>query len=259
MNKLLNIGFKNVGHWFLDNLDIKFNLVSDANSKPVLYCFVSNDAVMYIGKTSMELIRRMYGYQNPGPSQNTNIRVNKKINDLLRQKGRVDIFVFVDSGMFSFGGYKVNLAAGLEDELIWECSPEWNFSGTGRGKKKIIEDCESESERKVLPEIKKPLTSKKKLIFGVKLGNTYMNKGFFNVPIEFEKLFGLHKSSLEIELDKNPKDTIKCYVDRTINSTGAPRIMAGKALTEWIKKNFKKNDLLQVEVISKSKIRLLTK
>ena len=35
--------------------------------RDVLYAFVSSGRVLYVGKTTMPLGKRMYGYQRPGP------------------------------------------------------------------------------------------------------------------------------------------------------------------------------------------------
>lgn len=72
MNRLLNIGFVSVGHSALVNDEIKFNLSTHHTTTNVLYSFISNVDVKYIGKTTMKLSQRMYNYQNPGPSQSTN-------------------------------------------------------------------------------------------------------------------------------------------------------------------------------------------
>lgn len=102
--------------------------------------------VRYIGKTTMELTKRMYGYQNPGLSQTTNIRINKKIKELLQSDQPVDIFILVDNGLLKYGDFEINLAAGLEDTLIYQICPEWNFSG----KNKLEVDKESDSEKLIV-------------------------------------------------------------------------------------------------------------
>ncbi len=146
MNRILNIGFINVGHWKLTNNILKYHLISHHTTKNVLYSFVSNGIIKYIGKTTMELSKRMYGYQNPGPSQSTNIRVNFKIKELLENEKHVDIFILTDNGLLKFGDFKINLAAGLEDTLIFEINPGWNFSG----KNMIVEDQESVSQKLIV-------------------------------------------------------------------------------------------------------------
>jgi hypothetical protein len=119
MNRLLNIGFINVGHWNLTNDSIKYNLTTHQTTTKVLYSFVSNGIIKYVGKTIMQLTKRMYGYQNPGPSQLTNVRVNRKIKDILSSGEPLDIFILVDNGLLKYGDFRINLAAGLEDTLIY--------------------------------------------------------------------------------------------------------------------------------------------
>ena len=129
MDRLLNIGFTNIGYWALNNENIKYNLTSDETTKNILYCFVSNNNINYIGKTTKVLAKRMRGYQNPGPSQSTNIRVSQKIKELLLKNQPVDIFILVDNGILKHGNFEISLAAGLEDTLINHIKPEWNYLG----------------------------------------------------------------------------------------------------------------------------------
>ena len=126
MNRLLNIGFINVGHWSLNNDLIQYHLESHLKTTNVLYSFVSNGVIKYIERTRIQLSRRMYGYQNPGASQTTNIRINHKIKYFLLTNQPIDILILVDDGQFKLGDFKINLAAGLEYTMIYEISPEWN-------------------------------------------------------------------------------------------------------------------------------------
>ena len=60
----------------------------------------------------------MNGYQNPGPSQRTNIRNHKLIIEILQRKVGVNILALVPKEYMSFCGVQVNIAAGIEDNLI---------------------------------------------------------------------------------------------------------------------------------------------
>lgn len=248
----MNIGFVPVGHWTLQNNTIKYSLTSHHTTTNVLYSFISNGDVKYIGKTIMKLYKRMNGYQNPGLTQSTNIRVNAIIKSFLNQSKPVDIFILTDNGLLKYGDFRINLAAGLEDTLIYYISPEWNFAG----KKLIPQD--SNSERAELT--KEPVanfTVKSALItLDISLGQAYYNQGFFNIKQEFSNLFGSDNSTIEIQLGKNSDNIINGYINRTANSNGTPRIMGGKELGDWIKNNFKLNDILKVDVISPISIRL---
>ena len=83
------------------------------NTRNVLYAFVSNGEIKYIWKTTKSLKKRMYSYQNPGPTQSTNIKNNGYIKELLEANEAVDIFVLPDSGLLHYGWFHINLAAGL--------------------------------------------------------------------------------------------------------------------------------------------------
>ncbi len=249
MDRLLDIGFIKVGSWALRNDRLVCNLDSHHTNSNILYSFSSNGDVKYVGKTIMPLARRMYGYQNPGKSQSTNIRVNARIIDSLKGEEAVDIFILVDNGLLKFGDFKINLAAGLEDTVIYELVPEWNFMG----KRKIEEDTESNSPELIPggdPLLAKPIAS-----FEVSLGKAYYNQGFFNVRVEYSELFGSDGSKIEIRLGNEANPT-SGYINRTANGNGTPRIMTGKRYTEWIQSNFRMGDVLKVDVLTPSLIRL---
>jgi hypothetical protein len=77
------MGFRKCGEWRLEQECIKCTLVVPAPAKNVLYAFISEEQVLYIGKTVGSLTKRMYYYQKPGPSQSTNKHCNSRIRDIL--------------------------------------------------------------------------------------------------------------------------------------------------------------------------------
>ena len=129
MERLINIGFKKVGQWLLENRQIVLSLESENKTTNILYSFISNGSILYIGKTVQPLNKRMYGYQNPGPTQSTNIKNRKFITEKLLKGEPVDIYALPDNGLLRYGGFHVNLAAGLEDSLVSVLKPMWNQSG----------------------------------------------------------------------------------------------------------------------------------
>jgi len=129
LDRLAAIGFKEYGEWQLNSGQLKCELQEDAAAKNVLYAFVSGADVLYIGKTNQSLKRRLYGYQNPGESQRTNIRGNARLKQVLTDGLTIKIYAFPDNGLLHYGGFHVNLAAGLEDALIADLNPEWNING----------------------------------------------------------------------------------------------------------------------------------
>ena len=130
MDELINIGFRKVGTWEQTQTGIQFSLFEHADARNILYCFVSDEVVLYVGKTVQPLKKRMYGYLNPGPTQSTNIRGNKNIGDLLAGGKQVEIYALPDDGLLHFGVFHINLAAGLEDSIVKTLQPEWNKTGT---------------------------------------------------------------------------------------------------------------------------------
>lgn len=130
MDRLIDIGFRKVGGWKQTSSGIECVLHDCADACNILYCFVCDQTVLYVGKTVQTLKKRMYGYQNPGPTQSTNIKGNKNIHDLLADGKQVDIFALPDNGLLHFGVFHINLAAGLEDSIVKTLNPIWNKTGT---------------------------------------------------------------------------------------------------------------------------------
>jgi len=123
---LLNFGFEKVGEWVIRNDSIQCVLTQHGHEKNILYAFVAEEEVKYIGKSTLTLRERMNGYQQPRPIQRTNIKNNARIKVLLRQKIPVHILVFVHDLEMTYQGILINLAAGLEDNLIARVNPPWN-------------------------------------------------------------------------------------------------------------------------------------
>ncbi|MDR0558185.1 MAG: GIY-YIG nuclease family protein [Treponema sp.] len=126
MKRLQNIGFQKVGNWLLEFEKLDFKLEKFVDCSNVLYAFIVNDSIKYVGKSTKTLRERMQQYKTPGPTQSTNIKNNDNIKKELRSGKFVDIFVFVDTGLFSYGGFRINLAEGLETSIIANIKPDWN-------------------------------------------------------------------------------------------------------------------------------------
>ena len=124
--KLDAMGFRKCGEWHLEEDKLKCILTENATAQKVLYAFISENTVLYIGKTVLSLKKRMYGYQKPGKSQSTNIKGNKLIKEVLVSGSIVEIHALPDNGLLYYGCFHVNLAAGLEDSIIQKLAPKWN-------------------------------------------------------------------------------------------------------------------------------------
>ena len=129
LSRIEEIGFRRVGRWTLVAGKAVFNLDAAASAQKVLYAFVTGRDVLYVGKTTLALKRRMYGYQQPGPTQRTNIAGHAKISELLASQRSVDIYALLEGAPLHHGAFQINLAAGLEDSLVHELQPPWNKVG----------------------------------------------------------------------------------------------------------------------------------
>ena len=106
MDRLLEIGFQIVGDWSIREGEIVFELTRMMADKKILYSFVTDGEVKYIGKSIRSLSSRMYGYQRPGPTQRTNIRNQANIKALLGQGKTVDILALATVVCFIMGPFK---------------------------------------------------------------------------------------------------------------------------------------------------------
>lgn len=130
LDRLRDVGFERVGAWKLEPSGLIFVADIDVSATQVLYAFVSDREILYVGKTTRSLKSRLYGYRNPGPSQLTNIACNKKICGLLNKGGYVEVFArFAPKTELQIRMFKVNEAAALEDAIIHELNPPWNRIG----------------------------------------------------------------------------------------------------------------------------------
>lgn len=128
--KLMRVGFEAGGEWILEGGVMKYRLSKYDKARKILYAFVADGQVFYIGKSVRSLAQRLNGYMKPGPTQSTNIKNHQNIRDVLRQGKEVKILVFAPAeDEIVYRGIPLNLAAGLEDSLIAEIQPLWNDAG----------------------------------------------------------------------------------------------------------------------------------
>lgn len=245
MNRILKIGFKYAGQWTISGDGIKPAFQHYANAHNVLYAFVSNGNVMYIGKTAQPLSKRFYGYENPSSSQTTNVKNNKNITNMLAAGDPLDIFVLPDNGLMHYGDFHINLAAGLEDSLIGRLDPPWN----GRQH----ENAPTESVSITAGNVVEP--ERGLATFRLRLGAAYYNQGFINVPVEFTTMLGTNGVELEIFLGDTP-DPIVGYINRTANKNATPRLMGGILQKTWIQSGFSQGQEIDIEILSPTSIRI---
>lgn len=228
MHRLYEIGFQPVGTWLLD-VDLRLELNALVEHRNVLYAFVSGDTVKYVGKTTQTLQRRMMGYQRPSEGQRTNLRNRQSIVDLLKLGRPVEILAMPDSGLFRYGAFHLNLAAGLEDSIIKTLNPEWNGGRSSTAIEALEEANPPDRSKEAMLEAQ-VITSADG--FPLTIHETYYRTGFFNVPIAWSTFLAGDKADVMIYCGPE-KQAVRAKVNRSANANGAPRIMGGVPLKEW--------------------------
>jgi hypothetical protein len=242
MNRLLEIGFQFAGHWHLVNGELSLELVRHGSQKNILYAFVSDGDVKYVGKTVQTLAKRMYGYTKPGVSQSTNVKNHARIKELLSTGASVDVFALPDNGLLHYGQFHVNLAAGLEDNIIAVLKPAWNGQPANASSN---EPDHGEKSPQIVDS------------FSVVLQNTYFNSGFFNVPVAHAESLGADGDQIDIFCGTMAQP-ITGVINRRCNKSNAPRVMGGTGLRDWLQSHANMMDEIVVLVSSPNEIRINT-
>ena len=141
MNKLHEYGLREVGSWILSDHKstkhlshingIDFNIDNSiGNLQNVIYAFVSNNEVLYIGETSAGLKSRFqsYRYGNPLESDTDN-RVKIKITKQLENNSNVSIWFSQPQGKMSLPSGEeliIPTSKPLEEHLISIFEPKLN-------------------------------------------------------------------------------------------------------------------------------------
>lgn len=92
--------------------------------------------------------------------------------------------------------------------------------------------------------------------FKVKIGEAYLNHGYFNARIAHTNWFGENLSSIKIQLGEDKSNVFTGKINRTATNNDSPRIIAGVEYKNWIQKNFQKGDCFKVTMISNNYIKL---
>ena len=159
-----------------------------------------------------------------------------------------------DTGLLRYGGFHINLAAGLEDSLISDISPPWNGKPSATETNKNTESGTQEIHpRQETSEPVNTITSSIKDNFILKVRTTYYNQGFFNVPIKHSNAFGADRDRIEIYCGKN-QYLIQGYINRSVNINNTPRIMGGSALKQWFHENGEIDGSVIIDVLSPTSI-----
>jgi hypothetical protein len=249
VNRLLEIGFDLAGHWVAEQDSLKFELLRYGEQKNILYAFVSDGQVKYVGKTVRKLTVRMAGYRNPGPTQSTNINNNARIRALLSGGAAVDIYALPDNGLLHYGKFHLNLAAALEDDIIRVIDPEWNGGTRESSTEQVTTELGIVAPGEQLPSLKSDIA------FTFFLRPTYAKTGFFNVGVDVGKYFGADGEKIEIFCGQSD-EAILGSINRRANTNDVPRIMGGAGLKLWFNQVAKIDQKIAVEVLAPNMIRL---
>ena len=91
--------------------------------------------------------------------------------------------------------------------------------------------------------------------FTIRLEPTYWTKGFFNVPVDFERYFSHREGVFEIYLgDSNAP--IVGRISRSANRNATPRIYGNKSLATFFQQGHQVGDSVMVNVLSARSIRI---
>lgn len=259
VERLTKVGFEVVGRWIKGSDDLHLTLERWQDISPALYAFVVHGKVMYVGKTAQTLRQRLAGYRRPGPTQTTNIRVRAKMVEVLGSVPEIQIMAFRDSGLQTYGAFKIDMPAALEDDIIRQLNPPWN--GRGSAQQVAFPHAKTVKPPSAGPDVGAPARRQEANAvhetqqFRVKAGRTYRNQGFFNVPVAHAHLFGPHGDDLSVLCHENSQ-AIPARVNRTANANGSPRIFGKAPLRAWLQASVGLGEDFLVEVIDSTTIRL---
>jgi hypothetical protein len=261
MHALLQIGFVPVGNWYVESGNLLCDLVRHAEQANILYAFILDGEIAYVGKTTRPLAVRMAGYRKPAETQRTNQRNHKSIVDAISRGSTVDILALPDSGLMHYGQFHMNLAAALEDDIIRKLNPPWN----GGRKEKLQEtpgdedsvaiDQDRANEAQSDVELAPKSDERKASRFTFEQQPTYRRTGFFNVNVAAQALLGGDRQTIEIFLG-DAAEPVLGEINRRANTNGTPRVMGGVPVRDWFQRQTAVGGQVTVEVYSPVSIRL---
>jgi len=98
------------------------------------------------------------------------------------------------------------------------------------------------------------MESKSMPTYRMKLHKSYFERGFFNIPVAFDRFVSPSEGQIAVLLEEGL--VLEARLDRTSNSNRTARIHGGRQLRTWLHANFKVQDEVDVEFISPTVIRL---
>lgn len=86
-------------------------------------------------------------------------------------------------------------------------------------------------------------------IFNLKLQNTYFERGFFNVVVDYDRYVRKAEGPVRIKLGRNGIE-INGKLDRKANLNGTARIYGSGPLKIWFQNNFEPMDIVTADLSS---------
>ncbi|SNR67987.1 GIY-YIG nuclease family protein [Paracoccus sediminis] len=253
---LKRIGFVEIGEWRLDTEDrIALCLASEIGAKLTLvpnacYAFTEKTEVLYIGKTTQGIRKRFYYYANPRSNQSTNVRCNRNILEAIAADKVIGVLGFVPTTDLRIGEFRLNLAAGLEDDLIARFSPSWNGRDRGRV---VTETAEIESEDfGTAGETQESDPAPAEAVFTVTLTDWYRKNGVINVPTVASVHLGAHGDPVTIDFEDG-SPSVGAFINRVSNPNGSARIRC-VGLRDWFVANCEPDDQLSCVIRAQKRI-----
>ena len=122
---LMSKGFIHVGLWKKEAKELDFSLDKKWARLPVLYVFLdSNDQVLYIGRTILDLENAMDRIKLGYEAQVTNHRIHNHLLDHLKKPHSIEILAYTSSKDLA------DIAVFFDEiktDLIQHFSPIWNL------------------------------------------------------------------------------------------------------------------------------------
>ncbi len=108
----MRFGFEEVGSWNLADEGIQCDLHVELDPKQALLAYAMGENVVYIGRAHRAAGKAGY--------------VGRSIRNALARDKQIKVFALLEWEPFDHCGLTVNVAAGVEDELVDRMQPPWN-------------------------------------------------------------------------------------------------------------------------------------
>jgi hypothetical protein len=276
MNKLIELGFEQVGITSLKNGKLEIEISRNEHAKNILYAFVHEKGedeidwqVVYIGHTRKSLKNRMLGYRL-GNGQATNNRVHNHLKSELGNGSRHYVYVLHDKINLNIHSIEVDLAAGLEYSLI-QFYANYNFSQghvnlfniAGNKNNPQNENVEVVFTEMHEENIDYPVDENQDnpvvQTFDYSLGKTYWNHPYLNIPTRFEGLFGRHGDVVAVDFFHGGEliRQLEVVIDRNAVNNSAPRLYfptrnGVNFFQDWKHDHFREGDTMSVTIVGRN-------